>query len=137
MEWIELWFCALLITFGLYYSTGQKNGYAHIEEDVYLPQYYCKAPKLFYLLRKQEYLRFSIFLEHIIIGFSFLLYSLIILIANITASILNITYSDIIHNFLVSLIFMIPVVNMIYDVILWLYILYRKNRDNIDKYTYK
>ena len=137
MGWFELWFCALLITFGLYYSTGQKNGYAQIEEDIYLPQYYCKAPKIFYLLHKQKYLRFSVFWEHIIIGSSFLLYSLIILIANITAFLLHITYSDITHNILVSLIFMIPVANMVYDGLLWLYIIYRKNKDNLDKYTYK
>ena len=52
MEWFELWLCALVLTFGLLFSTGQKNGYAHIEEDIYLPQHYCKSTKLFYIIHE-------------------------------------------------------------------------------------
>lgn len=137
MEWFELWLCALVLTFGLLFSTGQKNGYAHIEEDIYLPQHYCKSTKLFYIIFKQEYLRFSIFWQRIIIGASFLLYSITILIANVVAYMFQITYSSIVHNILVFSIFIIPISSMICEGIVWLYVLYRKNKDNIDRYTYK
>jgi hypothetical protein len=120
------WITALFTTVGLIFSTEKRNGYEYLEEDLFLPRYYRKSGKLFKLLFKQDFLRFGVYWKQTITKLNFGFYSMILLIGCIIPIGPESIYFQKYKLFLAIYFFILAFTPMIVDVVIWIYVKYKK-----------
>lgn len=120
----DLWIGAIIISIGYYLSTETRNNYAHMEEDLFFPQHYRKAGKLFKFLFKQDYLRFSIYWKQKLIIFNFVAYSIILLLGSIISKEFNTIIFEKYMIFLRVNYFVLMLAPMVFDFLIWLSVEY-------------
>ena len=125
---LEFWIGAFIVTLGLFLSSEQQNGYQHLEEDIYLPQYYKKSGKIFKKIFKQEYLRFRVYWIQKITLLNFVIYTIILFVGYVMRVKFDFTYSYNYKLFLVIYFLVWATLRLPIDFLVWIYVQYQKNK---------